>query len=361
MSDLLAQRLRNQHLESQSFADAAELVRWLGAVQAQDYPAATWGVGQRLKHGSAETIERAFAEGRIVRTHILRPTWHFVTPEDIKWMLALTAPRVLVAIGYNCRRLGLDEALLKRTNRIIARALGDGRFLTREDLASALRELKIAAEGLRLIHILARAELDGVICSGPRRGKRFTYALLDSRAPRALTLPRDEALAELTRRYFRSRGPATLRDFVWWSGLTMTDAKRGVEMVGRELIHSERAGVRSWSAGGPARLRPSAYLLPVYDEYLIAYADRSDALARPRFEAGGNPIFSWPVIVDGKVAGGWKRTLTSDRAVAAIAPSRRLSAAERRRVEAAAEQYAAFAGKPPAIEWLRASDISGTK
>ena len=359
MSDLLAQRLRNQHLASPQLTDPAAVVRRLAAVQAQDYPAATWGVGQRLTNGGVDAVERAFADGRIVRTHILRPTWHFVTPEDIKWMLALTAPRVLLAIGYNCRRLGLDDALLKRTNRMIARALGNGRFLTREEIGAALRQRTIAAEGLRLIHILARAELDGVICSGPRRGRQFTYALLDARAPRALTLARDEALAELTRRYFTSRGPATLRDFTWWSGLTMSDARRGVEIVGRELVESEWRGVRCWSAGGPARLRPSAYLLPIYDEYLIAYADRSDALGRLRQASRTNPIFYWPVIVDGRVAGGWRRKLSSERVVVSITPSRRLSAAERRRIEAAAGRYASFVGKAPALEWTRQPARSG--
>ncbi|HET7219568.1 MAG TPA: winged helix DNA-binding domain-containing protein [Vicinamibacterales bacterium] len=353
MSDLLAQRLRNQHLASPAFTDAADLVRWLGAVQAQDYPAATWGVGQRLKNATADAVERAFADGRIVRTHILRPTWHFVAPEDLKWMLALTAPRVRMAIGYNCRRLGLDEPLLKRTNTAIAGARGDGRFLTREEISAVLRRRKIAADGLRLIHILARAELDGVICSGPRRGKRFTYALLDTRVPRAPALSRDEALAELTRRYFISRGPATLRDFVWWSGLTMADAKRGAEIVAGDIVESERRGVRYWSAGGPRRLRLSSHLLPVFDEYLIAYADRSDALRPAAGKAEGKPIFYWPVLVDGVVAGSWTRKVTSDRAIVAITGWRRLSGVERRDLEAAAQRYASFLGKALALDWDR--------
>ena len=353
MSDLLAERLRNQHLTAPAFTDPAELVRRLGAVQSQDYPAAAWAVGQRLTGGDADTIERALTDGRIVRTHILRPTWHFVTPEDIKWMLALTAPRVLLAIGYNCRRLGLDDALLKRTNRIIARALRDGRFLTREQIGTVLGQRRLPAHGLHLIHILVRAELDGVICSGPRRGKRFTYALLDARAPRALALTRDEALAELTRRYFTTRGPATQHDFAWWSGLTVADAKRGVEIVGRDLVESNRRGRRCWSAGGPARLKRAAYLLSVYDEYLIAYADRSDVLGRPRGESTENLVFSSPVIVDGTAAGVWKRRLTPDRAIVSIAPSRRLSGTERRAIAAAAARYASFVDKPLEIEWLR--------
>src|SRR5262245_24524323 len=170
-----------------------------------------------------DSIDELFNEGKILRTHVMRPTWHFVMPEDIRWMLKLTAPRINAVSAYYFRKMELDQAVLARSNAAISKALR-GKHLTREELGQVLGRAKIDAKGLRLIYLMIRAELDAVICSGPLRGKQFTYALLDERVPKCRTLKRDEALAELTIRYFTSHGPALLRDFVWWSGLTITDA-----------------------------------------------------------------------------------------------------------------------------------------
>ena len=205
----------HQRLTQNPLPGPAEVVAWLGAVQAQDYPGAKWALGLRMQDAADDIVERAFSDGAILRTHVMRPTWHFVTPADIRWMLNLTASRVNAASAYMYRQLELDDALFLRGNAVIARALQGGRQLTRVELRGALAEAGIVAEGARLSYIVMRAELDAVVCSGPWRGKQFTYALLDERAPRSRALERDQALAELTLRYFRGHGPATARDFAW--------------------------------------------------------------------------------------------------------------------------------------------------
>src|SRR5690242_18357747 len=244
--DIAQQRLHNQLITRQTFEKPDDVVKWLCAVQAQDYAAAKWAVGLRLQDATDESIEQAFADGTILRTHVMRPTWHFVAPADIRWLLELTAPRIKATMAYYDRQLGLDDALYAHCNEIITRALEGGKHLTRAEQGKALAEAGIVVEGQRLSHIVSHAELDAVACSGPRRGKQFTYALLAERAPTAKTLPRDEALAELTRRYFTSHGPAKVRDFAWWSGLTMADARAGLEMVGADLGHEEIAGQTYW-------------------------------------------------------------------------------------------------------------------
>src|SRR5216684_6032669 len=245
--DIAHQRLHNQ-LISQPTNDApGDVVQWLGAVQAQDYAAAKWAVGLRSAGVTSDAIERAFADGAILRTHLMRPTWHFVSPADIRWILALTAPRVNAVNAYYYRKLALDDAVFMHSNAMLAKALQGGKQLTRPELTSVLQQVGIATDDLqRFTYIMMRAELDGIVCSGARRGKQFTYALLDERAPQARTLDRDEALAELTRRYFTSHGPATLQDFVWWSGLAAIDAKAGIEMVKLQLVHEVVDGQAYW-------------------------------------------------------------------------------------------------------------------
>ena len=233
MNELVSARLVNQKLSSSKIRRAVDVVRWFGAVQAQDFNAAKWALALRMRKATDAVIEEAFNKGEILRTHVMRPTWHFVAPEDIRWLLQLTAPRVNLKAGPNYRKFELDAAVFKRSNKIFVKALRDGKHLTRPALKSMQNADGIdVTDSVRLAHILLRAELDGVICSGPRIGKQFTYALLEERAPAARALNRDEALAEITQRYFRSHGPATLQDFVWWSGLTVEDAKRGIAQVG---------------------------------------------------------------------------------------------------------------------------------
>ena len=324
MNGFVSTRLVNQKLSSAGLRKAVDVVRWFGAVQAQDFNAAKWALALRMRKATDAAIEEAFNKGEILRTHVMRPTWHFVAPEDIRWLLQLTGPRVNQKCGPNYRKFELDAAVFKRSSKIFMKALRGGRHLTRPVLKSMLNADGIdVTDPVRLAHILLRAELDGIICSGPRIGKQFTYALLEERAPATKTLERDEALAELTRRYFRSHGPATLQDFVWWSGLTVEDAKRGIAQVG-----TPRSTQTEQSA---------AHLLPAFDEYFVAYKDR-------QITAGS--LSTWDVlgptfIIDGIAAGKWKRTNSGNVELNA---SRALKKSEELALKEATDRYTAYLG-----------------
>ncbi len=359
--DIPGQRLRNQHLLDQIYQEPGDIMRYLGAVQAQDYPGAKWSLGMRLRGSTDASIERAFTEGAILRTHVLRPTWHFVTPDDIRWLLSLTAPRVNAANTYYYRQLELDDALFAASNAVLARAVEGGKHLTRPELATALERSGISGDTLRLSYIMMRAELDAVICSGPRRGNQFTYALLDERAPNARKMDRDEALTELTKRYFSSRGPATIQDFAWWSGLTISDMKAGLEMSKADLASETTGDKTYWLSrqqadnSTPTDLSQSAYLLPKYDEYGIAYKDRKD-ITEPAYNRReeGSKLSVVPmmpqVAVGGKISGGWKRTLKKNEVLVETSLYRALTAAESAGLRREVERYGRFIGLPASLE-----------
>ncbi|HEV8633525.1 MAG TPA: winged helix DNA-binding domain-containing protein [Chloroflexota bacterium] len=353
-SDVLRQRLANQQLVCPRRAEPGEVVAWLGAVQAQDYPGAKWGLGQRLPGATDGVLDRAFDEGAILRTHLLRPTWHFVAPADVRWLLQLTGPRVKAVIRYHDRTLGLDDGLFRRSNAAIAKALEGGKHLTRTELETPLRAAGIGAKGQTLGHLVMHAELDGVICSGPRRGKQFTYALLEERVPPARAHGRDEALAELVKRYFVSHGPATLHDFAWWSGLTIGDARRGIAMLGSQLVGERVDGLEYWLAPTTAPPMPeTAYLLPNYDEYTIAYRDRevfydaAQAVAVPRRH---NVPFDHAVVVGGRVIGLWRRTFGKGKLAVETQLFVELDEAGRSELRGATERYGRFLGVPVVLD-----------
>jgi hypothetical protein len=350
---ILQLRLANQHLARQRSTDPRAIVAHLGAVQSQDYPAALWALGLRVAKATREALEGAFNSGAILRTHVLRPTWHFVTPEDIRWMLALTAPRVKSAMASRDRELGLNDALVAQTHTVIARALEGGKQLTRPEIGGALQAAGIAiADGSVLSHLVSRAELDGVVCSGALRGKQHTHALLEERAPRAPMLARDEAIAELACRYFTSHGPATLNDFAWWSGLTVSDGRRGLEAHGARFVSEKVSGLTYWCASSAAPDRtpgPGALLLPNFDEFTVAYRSRELFYSRePKFPPGSRDDvpFGNVIVIGGQVVGIWKRTLVKEQLRIEPrwfnAPSRREESA----VKEAAERYAAFMRMP---------------
>lgn len=335
---ILAARLRNQHLTRPASLSPAALIAWFGAVQAQEFGPARWGVGQRIRGFDDAAVARAFDAGDIVRTHIMRPTWHFVAPEDLRWMQALTAERVRASGGSVRRAHGLDARLLSRAHRVIGRTLEGGRFLTRQELREALARAGIDAAGQKLAYIVMDAELEALICSGPMRGKQFTYALADERLPRSASKDRDEALAELARRFFQSHGPATLRDFVWWSGLRMGDARRAVDVAHLERL--PHAGIDYWHTADAlsARPVPSAHLLPIYDEYVNAYRDRG--LLFERTPPSADSLFLHYVIVDGHYAGTWKPGASPG--TIELRALRRLSRVEQAAIEAARVRHTAF-------------------
>jgi hypothetical protein len=351
---IVARRLSNQHVEPAALRQPADVVRWFGAMQAQEYEVAKWAVGLRLGGGGTEAaVERAFNQGRILRTHVMRPTWHFVSPADIRWLLELTAPRVQRIMATYNRRLELDARTLTRGAGVMARALRDRRYRTRAELAEALSRARLPMNGQRLAHMVMHAELERVVCSGPRRGKQFTYALLAERAPGSPSLSRDEALATLTRRYFQSHGPATPRDFAWWSGLTVADARRGLEIArGRQ----EQIGKLTYWVVGKDRVPPPGerlvHLLPIYDEYVIAYRDR---VAVPHAPPGstvslpGGVTFQHALLIRGQVAGTWRITREPNAVHLSVLPLRPLTALEGRDLDRAVKDFGAFLERP--VQW----------
>ena len=351
--DIPMQRLYSQHLLGPKFNSAADVVAHFGAVQAQDYAGAKWAVAQRA-HGLTDAdLDRALADGSILRTHVLRPTWHFVTPDDIRWLLALTAPRVKAACASRWRQLGLDEALFKRSHAALGKALRNGP-LSRPQVGAALTQAGVLAAGdPRLSHVLMQAELDGLIGSGGRQGKQFTYALLDQRAPKVKTLPRDEALAELTRRYFTAHGPATEQDYAWWSGLTLSDVRRGLESIKSQLRREVIDDQDYWLAESHSPIkeaRPTATLLPNFDEYAVGYTDRRaifDAVHTPQLDARNAGLaLSQTVLIRGQIVGTWQRTVQKNAVRLELNPFRPLTAIEQQAIAQAAAAYGAFLGLP---------------
>jgi hypothetical protein len=309
--DILALRLRNQYLTRPFSGEITDLVAHLGAVQAQDYPAAKWALGLRLRGATHASLEKAFAEGKLLRTHVLRPTWHFVAPADIRWMLELTGPRIKQAMAGHSRSLGLDDETFACAFRVIVRALEGGHSLTRNELASPLRDAGVSLGDPSAIgHVTSLAELAGLVCSGPPRGLQQTYALLEERVAPAARLERDEAIAELTWRYFQSHGPALPRDCSWWSGLTLTEVRRGLAMNSHRLTSMTFEGSDYWFANrGPAELSETVHLLPNFDEYTVAYRARDLYYDRESNRTGNERLdvpFADVIVADGRVAGRWK-------------------------------------------------------
>ena len=349
--EIASLRLRNQWLSGPAQQVPETVVRRLVAVQSQDYYGARWAVGLRLQNSSDDVVERAFNEGRILRTHLLRPTWHFVTPLDIRWLLALTAPRVHALNRHMYHQLELDRMTLNRATSIVATSLEDGRQLTRGELRDVLEGEGITTDGQRMAYIMMFAELEAVVCSGPRRGKQFTYGLVEERAPTATILHREESLAELARRYFDSRGPATVHDFAKWSGLRVSDARTGLEMAKSRLSHEALEGREYWFSGAePAgdSATPTAHLLSIYDEYISSYKNWS-AIGSPRdadaLKKLGNAL-NYIIVLDGRIVGTWKRAIRKDGVLIEMDMFRPLTDAQGRAVAEAAEEYGAFHGLP---------------
>ena len=356
MNDLIRRRLANQRLSRSSFRTPAEVVAWLGAMQSQDYPGAKWAIGLRAPV-TDEEVDRACDEGTIIRTHILRQTWHFIARDDIRWMLALSGPRVNAISAHYYRKMEIDERTATRSRKVFERVLRDDTHLTRPELGAALRRAGIVASGTRLAFLTLRAELDAVICSGRRRGHQPTYALLDERVPPRIgpfgpaPIDRDAALAELTRRYFTSHGPATLKDYVWWSGLTVRDARAGIELAGPSLGREDVDGFTYWSADRrvpKTGAAPVAHLLPNYDEYLIAHKDRHLVVSR----GSGDGVtrikdpFVHHVVIDGRLAGSWTRTVKDGSVDVRCAMYGRPGAETARAIDAAVARLGRFMARP---------------
>jgi len=345
-----ARRLASQGLMPPAQADPAALVRWLGAVQAQDFLGSLWALGARLPGTTEADIERAIADRTILRTWPMRGTVHFVAAEDARWMTGLLAARVVARNGNIYRNAGLDDATFTQARAVLTRALADGQPLTRTTLYAALDAAGIATAQMRGLHVIGRLAQERLICFGPRAGKQPTFVLLDAWAPQQRTRAREEAIAELTLRYFRSHGPATERDFAWWSGLRRAEIAGGLADVRGQLVAETIDGTTYWRGDtqpmGDAR--PALHLLPPFDEFLVSYKDRGAALD-PR-DAGlwaeRDHLLSSTIVAGGRVIGSWKRTLTRGGVSIAATLARPLAAAEQTEFVAAIARYGHFLGLP---------------
>jgi hypothetical protein len=343
--DIARQRLQTQHITGPGFATPADVVKWFGAVQAQDYPGALWALGLRTTGAVESDIEQAIADRTIVRTWPLRGTMHFVAPADVRWMLNFFAPRTIARAAPRFKQLELDDGVLARGANLIVKALEGGRQMSRPRIYALFQGAGIATAENRGIHILWRCAHDGLICFGAHDGRQPTFALLEEWVPRARAFNRDEALAELARRYFTSHGPATLADFAWWSGLAAADARSALEMARLHLRRTTVDAVTYWLAAsassGNAR-SPRAVLLPPYDEYTVAYRDRSAALDTKHAVEARNGIFSPTILLDGRIVGTWTRAKTANDVKVSTRLFGRLDASKAGTLADAVERYRAF-------------------
>jgi hypothetical protein len=356
--DIARLRMHNQFLWGEPLGSPEQVVHHLAALQAQEYPFAKWSVAQRSAGVDDAAMQKAFDDGTILRTHILRPTWHFVLPADIRWMMSISAPRVKGLMAHYDRKLELDDTLFATSNRAIAKAISKRGHLTRKEIAEVLGRAGIEASGQRLGHIVMRAELDAVICSGAMRGKQHTYALVDERAPGA-ALPEDDAFAELARRYFTARGPATVKDFARWGSFTIAQAARALEAVSPALEHEVVGGRTYWFAGtAPGRRSPTrrADLVQLYDETIMGYFESRDVLAAATAALPVEQVaFPHAILLDGRLVGRWSLVRARDSIVVEASLDRPPNAAEERALDAATSRYARFLGRPATLEIVKSN------
>jgi hypothetical protein len=311
LTEISKLRTRNQHITGMKFASAKDLVGSLGAMQAQDFAMAKWAVGLRLHNANEQSVENAYNNGEILRTHLMRPTWHLVSPDDIYWILELTAPRIKPQMKSRNVQLELTNEIFSKCNQIIEKELTTHTFLSREGLVQVFEKEKIRTDDNRLSHILMIAELDGLICSGPLKNNKLTYSLLSQRVPVKIQFTKDESLAELAKRYFTSHGPATLQDFVWWSGLSVSDSRKALEM-NKPILNSEVISEETyWFTASLQSIEtdPEVQLLPAFDELLISYRNRAAVItdADNKKAISSNGIFRPIIVVDGQTIGIWRR------------------------------------------------------
>jgi hypothetical protein len=353
--DIAHCRLINQQIAGAKCGKPSEIVSLLGAVQAQDYLGALWGIGLRSASSTEADIEKAIEARTIVRTWPMRGTLHFVAPADVGWMLELLTPAVIAASRRRQQQLELDDKTLARCRALFVKALQGGRQLTRDAIYSLLEGAHIFTGSQRGYYILWRLAQEGIICFAAREGKQPTFALLDEWVKSVKKLKREEALAELTKRYFIGHGPATLQDFAWWSGLKISEAKAGLEMVASSLRKETSGAAIYWtspeSTASPAEI-PIACLLPGFDEYLLGYTDRSavlDPQHAQKLIPDNNGRFLSTLIMNGRVVGTWRRALSKKAVVLTMEPFVSLKKLEKKAFITAAERYGGFIGLPVTI------------
>lgn len=350
LSEIARRRLHNQQIIDSKASFPEKLLAWMGPMQAQDYNMVKWALGVRLPGTNLKSIEQAIENGQIIRTHLLRPTWHFVAARDVRWILELTSPRIRVAMRSSEKRLGLTKDVISKSNSLIEKILTKNDQMTRSELVKELEKAGFKNEGNLASLLFLNAEMDGIICSGPTVGNNYTYALFEKRVPSAPKMNRNESLARLAKIYFKSHGPATLEDFTWWSGLTKTGAREALEFVKDDLGSEEIDSQTYWfsdSDDNSIKTKQTVQLLPSYDEYLISYKDRSSAIRieDKKKAISNNGIFRPIIVVNGAVIGIWKRSVQGGEVLVEPKffsnPSKRIVTL----VEKAAESFADFLGK----------------
>jgi hypothetical protein len=310
VKELIQLRLANQRLTSTEFENCMDVVSHFGAMQSQDYFMAKWAVGARMRNASEPYIEACVNSGDIIRTHILRPTWHFVSRNDVRWMMELSAPYVKKVTRYVDRQVGLTDEIFKKVWKIIELALQREDDLTKEDLMDRLAKKKIVVDGLMATQILIRAELEMRLCNGERKGNKVTYSLFDKRVPHSEKISKKDSLVKLASIYFNSRGPATVKDFGWWSGLNLSDAKFGISGLGTNLKRASLEGLDCmYFENANYTKKKVSMLLPAYDEYMVGYAEGRNLAFPDNIEKSllGNGIFKPLVVFDNTIVGTWKK------------------------------------------------------
>jgi hypothetical protein len=347
IQDIANLRLASQHIAGTTFTSPKDLVAWMGAMQAQDYAMVKWAVGVRLPNSTAKNVEAAMDKGDIIRTHVLRPTWHLVAAGDVRWMIQLTAPHIQKLVKGRHADLELTEAVLSKSRKVLEKILRDGNYSTREELIADFSRAGIATDENRASHIFSAAELEGLICSGPTKGGKQTFSLLDERIPPTKPLSRDEALRSLARRYFSSHGPAALDDFNWWSGLPAGDAKRALDMAKSRLESATIDSKAYWFIEAYFKAKDTAFLLPAYDEFIISYKDRSATITFENHKraVSSNGIFRPVIVVNGQTIGIWKRTIKKDKAIVETEYFIRPGPAKRKMIDTASVRYGMFLEK----------------
>jgi hypothetical protein len=347
--DIAQWRLISQHIGGTELKTPAAVVSHMGAMQAQDFNMLKWAIGTRLPGVSEEQIEKSFNSGEMIRTHLMRPTWHLIVPEDASWLLELTAPRIKSAARSRHKQLEIDDKLVAKSNMLIEKALQGNNHMTRDELMDVLENAGIKARNQRSSHLMFCAELDGIVCSGEIRNKEQTYALLRERVPEIKKIDHDEALALLARKYFTSHGPASVQDFAWWSGLSLGDCRRAIELIKPGFISEKAGNISYWfpDSASVSGYADTVHLLPAFDEYIIAYRDRSASLVfeHQKKAVSDNGIFRPIVVINGLVKGVWKRTIKKDTVVIELSLFHPVNKKEMKGIEKAGERYGEFLGK----------------
>jgi len=346
--NIAAIRLINHQLSGTEYTTPRQIVAYFGMMQAQDFNSAKWAIGARLSGCTEKQVQEAFDKGEIIRTHVLRPTWHFVTPENIRWMLQLSGKRIMQSMKSRDHELGLTEEIYTKCYRIVENAFEKEDNITREELVKILHNAGMKVDASQFYHVITGAEANGIVCSGAMRGKDQTYALLEKRVPATKPLTKEESLAKLARIYFTAHGPATLHDFVWWSGLTVSEVRQGLESVQTELISEIIDGQKYWMPDIDFRLsegRSELHLLPAFDEYIVGYKDRTAVLTSEdhRKAISSNGVFRPVVVKNGRVIGLWKKAVSGKKKIT-LTPFEAVDHSTQQLIDKATEKFQKFCG-----------------